>query len=427
MTTPPGREQNDMHETICNMAQRARKAARSLVALSTEVKNHLLEQMAVALEENRLFIQQQNQLDMAAGKEKGLSAAMLDRLLLSDSVLASMIAGLREVAALPDPVGEVLGLVKRPNGIMVGRMRAPLGVIGIIYESRPNVTVDAAALCLKAGNAVILRGGSEAIHSNLALAKVLQEVLLAQALDPAVIQVIPVTERAAVTLLLQQEAFIDLIIPRGGEGLIRFVAENSRIPVLKHYKGVCHIFVDRSADPAKATPIIMNSKTQRPGVCNALEGLLIHREMAASYLPVIARELEAAGVELRGCAASVALVPTMQPALPSDWGREFLDLILAVKIVDSLDEGMAYIREYGSQHTEVIITEDYSNAQRFIAEVDASAVMVNASTRFNDGGQLGLGAEIGISTTKLHAYGPMGLEELTTRKFIVYGAGQIRT
>jgi len=427
MTTPPGREQNDMHETICNMAQRARKAARSLVALSTEVKNHLLEQMAVALEENRLFIQQQNQLDMAAGKEKGLSAAMLDRLLLSDSVLASMIAGLREVAALPDPVGEVLGLVKRPNGIMVGRMRAPLGVIGIIYESRPNVTVDAAALCLKAGNAVILRGGSEAIHSNLALAKVLQEVLLAQALDPAVIQVIPVTERAAVTLLLQQESFIDLIIPRGGEGLIRFVAENSRIPVLKHYKGVCHIFVDRSADPAKATPIIMNSKTQRPGVCNALEGLLIHREMAASYLPVIARELEAAGVELRGCAASVALVPTMQPALPSDWGREFLDLILAVKIVDSLEEAMAYIREYGSQHTEVIITEDYSNAQRFIAEVDASAVMVNASTRFNDGGQLGLGAEIGISTTKLHAYGPMGLEELTTRKFIVYGAGQIRT
>ncbi len=427
MTTPPGREQNDMHETICNMAQRARKAARSLVALSTEVKNHLLEQMAVALEENRLFIQQQNQLDMAAGKEKGLSAAMLDRLLLSDSVLASMIAGLREVAALPDPVGEVLGLVKRPNGIMVGRMRAPLGVIGIIYESRPNVTVDAAALCLKAGNAVILRGGSEAIYSNLALAKVLQEVLLAQALDPAVIQVIPVTERAAVTLLLQQESFIDLIIPRGGEGLIRFVAENSRIPVLKHYKGVCHIFVDRSADPDKATPIIMNSKTQRPGVCNALEGLLIHREMAASYLPVIARELGGAGVELRGCAASVALVPTIQPALPSDWGREFLDLILAVKIVDSLEEAMAYIREYGSQHTEVIITEDYSNAQRFIAEVDASAVMVNASTRFNDGGQLGLGAEIGISTTKLHAYGPMGLEELTTRKFIVYGAGQIRT
>jgi len=264
MTTPPGREQNDMHETICNMAQRARKAARSLVALSTEVKNHLLEQMAVALEENRLFIQQQNQLDMAAGKEKGLSAAMLDRLLLSDSVLASMIAGLREVAALPDPVGEVLGLVKRPNGIMVGRMRAPLGVIGIIYESRPNVTVDAAALCLKAGNAVILRGGSEAIHSNLALAKVLQEVLLAQALDPAVIQVIPVTERAAVTLLLQQESFIDLIIPRGGEGLIRFVAENSRIPVLKHYKGVCHIFVDRSADIKACVTFLLIAAPIRP-------------------------------------------------------------------------------------------------------------------------------------------------------------------
>ncbi len=409
------------------MAQKAKKAARSLISLSTETKNTLLRQMAEALEEKRPFIQQENQKDLAAGKQKGLSAAMLDRLELSDKVMASMIAGLREVVALPDPVGEILNLTKRPNGLMVGRMRIPLGVIGMIYESRPNVTVDAAALCLKAGNAIILRGGSEAIHSNLALAEVLQGVLAAHGIDPAAIQVVPITDRAAVTVLLAQEAFIDLIIPRGGEGLIRFVSETSRIPVLKHYKGVCHIFVDSTADLVKATPIIMNSKTQRPGVCNALEGLLIHRDIAASYLPVIAKELRAAGVELRGCPESVALDSTITPALPSDWGTEFLGLILCVKVVGSLDEAMTYMAEYGSQHTEVIITEDYSNAQRFLAEVDASAVMVNASTRFNDGGQLGLGAEIGISTTKLHAYGPMGLEELTSKKFIVYGAGQVRS
>ncbi|MEK6201013.1 MAG: glutamate-5-semialdehyde dehydrogenase [Desulfobulbaceae bacterium] len=420
-------QNQEIETTIRLMAQRAKKAARSLLSLSTEAKNGLLLKMAEALEEKRLFIQEQNRKDLLAGREKGLSAAMLDRLELSDKVMASMIGGLLEVAALPDPVGEVMNLSRRPNGLMVGRMRVPLGVIGMIYESRPNVTVDAAALCLKAGNAIILRGGSEAIHSNLALAEVLQGVLAARDIDPAAIQVVPVTDRAAVTTLLAQDEFIDLIIPRGGEGLIRFVSETSRIPVLKHYKGVCHIFVDRSADPLKATPIILNSKTQRPGVCNALEGLLIHRDVAASYLPVIAEELRSAGVEVRGCPESVALASSIKPALASDWGTEFLDLILCVKVVDSLDEAMNYMAEHGSQHTEVIITEDYSNAQRFLAEVDASAVMVNASTRFNDGGQLGLGAEIGVSTTKLHAYGPMGLEELTTRKFIIYGAGQVRS
>jgi glutamate-5-semialdehyde dehydrogenase len=420
-------QDQEINQSIRLMAQRAKKAARSLIALSTETKNTLLRQMAEALEEKRQFIQEENRMDLAAGRIKGLSAAMLDRLELSDKVMASMICGLQEVAALPDPVGEILNLSKRPNGLMVGRMRIPLGVIGMIYESRPNVTVDAAALCLKAGNAIILRGGSEAIHSNLALAEVLQGVLTARNIDPSAIQVVPVTDRAAVTTLLAQEEFIDLIIPRGGEGLIRFVSETSRIPVLKHYKGVCHIFVDRSADPLKATPVIMNSKTQRPGVCNALEGLLIQRDIAASYLPVIAQELSSAGVELRGCHESVALASQIKPALPSDWGTEFLDLILCVKVVGSLDEAMNHMAEYGSQHTEVIITEDYSNAQRFLAEVDASAVMVNASTRFNDGGQLGLGAEIGISTTKLHAYGPMGLEELTTKKFIIYGSGQVRS
>ena len=419
-------QNQEIEKNIREIARKAKKAARSLISLSTETKKALLRQMAEALEENRPFIQQENQKDLVAGKQKGLSAAMLDRLELSDKVMASMIAGLLEVAVLPDPVGEILNLTKRPNGLMVGRMRIPLGVIGMIYESRPNVTVDAAALCLKAGNAIILRGGSEAIHSNLALAVVLQRVLAAHGIDPAAIQVVPTTDRSAVTVLLAQEEFIDLIIPRGGEGLIRFVSETSRIPVLKHYKGVCHIFVDKSADPVKASPIIMNSKTQRPGVCNALEGLLIHRDIAASYLPVIAEELRAAGVELRGCPECVTLDSTIKPALPGDWGTEFLGLILCVKVVGTLDEAMTYMAEYGSQHTEVIITEDYSNAQRFLAEVDASAVMVNASTRFNDGGQLGLGAEIGISTTKLHAYGPMGLEELTSKKFIVYGAGQVR-
>ncbi|MBU0664703.1 MAG: glutamate-5-semialdehyde dehydrogenase [Proteobacteria bacterium] len=420
-------QNKEIDESIQLMAQKAKKAARTLISLSTETKNNLLRQMAEALEAKRPFIQQQNQKDLLAGQKKGLSAAMLDRLELSDKVMASMINGLLEVAALPDPVGEVLNLSKRPNGLMVGRMRIPLGVIGMIYESRPNVTVDAAALCLKAGNAIILRGGSEAIHSNLALAEVLQGVLVASNIDPAAIQVVPVTDRAAVTTLLAQEKFIDLIIPRGGEGLIRFVSETSRIPVLKHYKGVCHIFVDSSADLLKATPVIMNSKTQRPGVCNALEGLLIHRDIAASYLPLIAEELQMAGVELRGCVESVALASTIKLASAADWGTEFLDLILCVKVVGSLDEAMSYMADYGSQHTEVIITEDYSNAQRFLAEVDASAVMVNASTRFNDGGQLGLGAEIGISTTKLHAYGPMGLSELTTKKFIIYGAGQVRS
>jgi len=306
-------------------------------------------------------------------------------------------------------------------------MRVPLGVIGMIYESRPNVTVDAAALCLKAGNAILLRGGSEAIHSNRALASVLQDALQSQGIAADAIQVIPVTDREAVNIMLSQEEYLDLIIPRGGEGLIRFVSETSRIPVLKHYKGVCHIYVDRDADLAKATPLIINSKAQRPGVCNALEGVLIHKAIAEEYLPVLAAELKENGVRLLGCQESVRLVSDIAPAKDSDWGTEFLDLILCIKIVDDMEGAFAYIDEYGSQHTETIVTENYSNAQRFLAEVDASAVMVNASTRFNDGGELGLGAEIGISTTKLHAYGPMGLEELTTKKFIIYGQGQVRS
>ncbi|MFH1218078.1 MAG: glutamate-5-semialdehyde dehydrogenase [Pseudomonadota bacterium] len=415
-----------IQETIKKMAGQAKEAARKMTALSTESKNRVLLRMAEALEEQKVYIRRENEKDLAAGRAKGLSAAMLDRLNLSDKVMSSMINGLKEVAALPDPVGEVTEMVKRPNGIMVGRMRIPLGVIGMIYESRPNVTVDAAALCLKAGNSILLRGGSEAIHSNLALAKVLQDCLAEENIDAAAIQVIPVTDREAVTYMLGLEEEIDLIIPRGGEGLIRFVAENSRIPVLKHYKGVCHAFVDETADFQMAVNIVMNGKVQRPGVCNALETMLVHEKIAEAFLPLVSAELIKAGVEIRGCEKTCSLVAQAKPASGEDWGMEFLDLILAVKVVPDLDAAMSHIVKYGSQHTETIITNSYANGQRFLREVDASAVMINASTRFSDGGQFGLGAEIGISTTKLHAYGPMGLKELTTKKFIVYGEGQVR-
>jgi glutamate-5-semialdehyde dehydrogenase len=387
----------------------------------------VLLRMAEALQEQKEYIQAENEKDLAKGREKGLSGAMLDRLALSDKVIESMIVGLQEVVALPDPVGEIDEMVKRPNGLMVGRMRIPLGVIGMIYESRPNVTVDAAALCLKAGNAILLRGGSEAINSNLALAKVLQDALASENINPAAIQVVPITDREAVNVLLSLDEYIDLIIPRGGAGLIRFVAENSRIPVLKHYKGVCHVFVDGDADLDMAVNIVMNGKCQRPGVCNALETLLVHQDIAATFLPLVAFKLVEAGVELRGCPRTKEILPDIRDAVEEDWPAEFLDLILAVKVVDDLDAAMDHIAKYGSLHTEVIVTKSYANSQRFIKEVDASAVMINASTRFSDGGQFGLGSEIGISTTKLHAYGPMGLKELTTRKFIVYGDGQVRT
>jgi len=413
-------------ELITNMAAAAKQAARELACLPSARKNRLLLQMAEALQARQEYIVSENNKDLSAGREKGLSPALLDRLTISDKVMAAMVQGLLEIAALPDPVGEISRLTRRPNNMLVGRMRIPLGVVAMIYESRPNVTVDASALCLKAGNAVLLRGGSEAIHSNLALAHVLQEAMTALAINPAVVQVVPVTERDAVKVLLGLEEYIDLIIPRGGEGLIRFVAENSRIPVLKHYKGVCHIYVDESADLEMATTIAMNAKVQRPGVCNAMEALLVHEKIASRYLPLIGKELMAAGVELRGCPKTQAVLPSIRTAEPTDWGQEFLDLILAVKVVPNMNAALDHIARYGSQHTESIITNSYANATRFLQEVDASAVMVNASTRLNDGGQFGLGAEIGISTTKLHAYGPMGLNELTSQKFIVYGEGQIR-
>lgn len=417
----------DLAKVIRDMAMEAKQAARPLGSLSRGVKDQVLLRMAELLKERQAEIQAENARDVEKAKAEGHTAAFIDRLTLSDKVMDAMVKGLREVAALPDPVGEITRMWRRPNGLLVGRMRIPLGVIGIIYESRPNVTVDAAALCLKSGNAVILKGGKEAIHSNLALAKVMQEALTEANLPKGAIQVIPSVAREATLELLKQDELVDLIIPRGGEGLIRFVAENSRIPVLKHYKGVCHIFVDESADLDLAETVCFNAKVQRPGVCNAMETMLVHEAIAPAFLPRMHARFREAGVELRGCPRTREIDPQVKAASDQDFGYEFLDLILAVKVVPDMDAALEHIARYGSNHTEAIITRDYDRAQRFLKEVDSSLVLVNASTRFNDGGELGLGAEIGISTSKLHAFGPMGLEELTTTKFIAYGSGQIRT
>jgi glutamate-5-semialdehyde dehydrogenase len=413
-------------EQVQQIAAEARQASLEMAQLSTSVKNTMLIKMAAALKDQAAHLIAENAKDLASGCEKGLSVAMLDRLMLDEKRITGISEALLEVAALPDPVGEVTKMWKRPNELMVGKMRIPLGTIGIIYEARPNVTADAAALCLKAGNAVVLRGGSEAINSNRAIAGILQGVMKEIGIPEAALSLITFTEREGVLEMLKQEESIDLIIPRGGESLIRFVVENSRIPVIKHYKGVCHIFVDQSADFNKAEQIIINSKTQRPGVCNALETLLIHKDVAAEFIPRIAASLSALGVELRGDEAFRRYAPIATAATEEDWHAEYLELILACRVVDDMDAAIAHINRYCSLHTESIITSDYSRAQRFIRQVNSSCVMVNASTRFADGNQLGLGAEIGISTTKLHSFGPMGLEDLTTTKFIVYGDGQIR-
>jgi glutamate-5-semialdehyde dehydrogenase len=417
----------DIKKLMLDMAIAARDAGRVVAKLPTDTKNKVLLSMAEELVKQTKKIQKANEKDLQAAKKKGLSAAFIDRLTLTDKTRKAMADGLAEVAALPDPVGEVVRMWRRPNGLQVGRMRIPLGVIGMIYESRPNVTVDAAALCLKAGNAILLRGGSEAIHSNLVLAGALQKSLEKFKVAGEAIQVIPVTDREAVKEMLLLEEYIDLIIPRGGESLIRFVAENSRIPVLKHYKGVCHIFVDESADIEIARKVCYNAKVQRPGVCNAMETMLVDEKIARDFLPAMARDFAKARVELRGCPKTRKILPRAVPATEEDWPAEYLDLILAVRVVKDMDEAIKHIARYGSDHTEAIITSDYSRARKFLNDVDSSVVLVNASTRFNDGGQLGLGAEIGISTSKLHAFGPMGLEELTGTKFIVFGDGQVRT
>ena len=416
-----------LENEIKQLAQEAREASHILSTLSTTIKNELLLKMATALEAESAELIQENEKDIAGAHDRGLSAAMIDRLVLDEARIKSMADGLREVAELPDPVGELTGMWRRPTGIEVGRMRIPLGVIGIIYESRPNVTADAAGLCLKSGNAVVLRGGSEAIHSNNAIGRVLQRQLEQMGLPKAAVQVIMTTDRNAVNVLLEQEDYIDLIIPRGGEGLIRFVSENSRIPVIKHYKGVCHTFIDASADFEMAEAICINAKVQRPGVCNAMETLLIHKDIAETFIPRIANAMKQKGVELRGCAITREFAPGTKAASEEDWHEEYLDLILAVRVVDNMAEAIEHIQKYGSLHTEVIVTSDYRNSQKFLRSVNSSVVMVNASSRFSDGNQFGLGAEIGISTTKLHSFGPMGLEDLTTRKFVVLGDGQIRT
>ncbi len=416
-----------METTIVNMAKAARAAATQMAKCSSNQKNAVLLGMADKIEKDASTIKKANQKDLARAKEMGLSPAMIDRLTVSDATIKSMANGLREVAGLNDPVGATSKSWLRPNGLEVTRMRIPLGVIGIIYESRPNVTIDAAGLCLKAGNAVILRGGSEALYSNQALADIIGQVLSDCGLPETAVQIVPVRDRKAVNILLHQEEFVDLIIPRGGEGLIRFVVEHSTIPVLKHYKGVCHVYVDEGADLDMAEEICFNAKVQRPGVCNAMETMLVHRSVAKEFLPQMAKRLTDAGVEIRGCPETCQILPNSLKAEQSDWPEEYLDLVLAVRVVEDMEQAISHISKYGSKHTESIVTRDYKRAKRFVRETDSSVVLVNASTRFNDGGELGLGAEIGISTSKLHAFGPMGVEELTTTKFVVFGDGQIRT
>jgi len=413
-------------EIMKGLGQRARAAGRTLARATAEARTAALYRMADALEAAQGPILTANALDLAHADARGITGALRDRLALNPDRLASMARGVREVAAWPDPVGAVAERWTRPNGLVVSRVRIALGVIGIVYEARPNVTADAAALCVRSGNAVFLRGGSEAEHANAAILAVLRDALTASGLPADALMALPSTDRAWLLPMLQADEYIDVIIPRGGEGLIRYVAEHSRIPVIKHYKGVCHVFVDAAADPAKALDIVLNAKVQRPGVCNALETLLIHEAIAPTFLPEVAQRLRAAGVELRGCAASRQLV-AMTAATEDDWHAEYLDLILAVRIVPDLDAAIAHIERYGSDHTEAIVSEDAETTRRFLHDVQSAVVVANASTRFADGGQLGLGAEIGISTTRLHAYGPMGANDLTTLKYVVEGSGQTRT
>jgi len=412
---------------IETIAARARTASRSLVSLSTTRKNRALKAMAQGLRRNARTLKNENAKDLERAEANSLSPSMIDRLTLSDKVIEGMARALEEIAELPDPVGKITGMTRRPNGLTVGKMRIPLGVVAIIYESRPNVTSDAAGLCLKSGNAVILRGGSEAIHSNRAVVEILKSSLQESGISPDVIGFIPVTERKAVNEMLSLEQYIDLVIPRGGEGLIRTVVENSRIPVLKHYKGVCHIFVDRDADLEKAYRICLNAKVQRPGVCNAMETLLVDVPVAKSFLPDMIRLFRENGVDVRGCEKTRAIVGDVAQATEDDWYEEYLDLILAVKVTEDMQEAIEHIERYGSDHTEAIITENYTRAMEFLREVDSSTVLVNASTRFSDGGEFGLGAEVGICTSRIHAYGPMGIEDLTIGKFVCFGDGQIRT
>ncbi|MDT0604215.1 glutamate-5-semialdehyde dehydrogenase [Thalassotalea castellviae] len=416
--------------TQFNMAENAklvRKASRIVAQLTTSQKNHLLTTMAQAIEDASDVIITENAKDIQAGKDKGLSDAMLDRLLLTKQRIVDIADAIREIVTLADPVGNIANLALRPNGMQVGKMRIPLGVIAMIYESRPNVTAEAAALCIKSGNAVILRGGSEAIYSNVALANCLHQVLENQGIDKNIVSVIPDTSREIINELLKQRDSIDLVIPRGGEGLIRYVTENSQIPVIQHFKGVCHLYIDKYADLTKAVNILVNGKTQRPSACNSIETLLIHQEIVEEFLPLAAKALaDSAQVKIHACEKSLPYFKDATLATTDDYHAEYLAQEIAVKIVDSFNDGLDHINEYSSDHTEVIVSQDTSRTQQFVRAINSSVVMINASSRFSDGGQLGLGSEIGISTSKLHAYGPMGLSSLTTEKFVVIGDGQVR-
>jgi glutamate-5-semialdehyde dehydrogenase len=416
----------DIKQYVREKARKAKSASRQLAFISTEIKNNALMKMAKGLEAEAAKLISENRKDLIDAEKKGLSKAMIDRLTITADRIKSMADGLREIAVLPDPVGEVVRMWRRPNGMEVGRMRVPIGLIGIIYESRPNVTADSAALCLKSGNGVLLRGGSEAVHSNTAIVTVLSKAGAEAGIPDGSVSFIENPDRACVMEMLKANQFVDLIIPRGGEGLIKMVSENSTIPVIKHDKGVCHIYVDVDADRSMAADICFNAKVQRPGTCNAMETMLVHQDLSSTFLPEMLKRFRDAKVEIRGCTRTVAAVPGIASATDEDWDREYNDLILNVKVVDGMDDAMEHIARHGSQHSEAIVTRDYQKAHRFLREVDASAVFVNASTRLNDGFEFGLGAEIGISTTRIHARGPMGLEELTSTKFIVLGNGQVR-
>ena len=416
----------DVQTYMTGIGRQARAAARAIARADTNTKNRALTVMAQAIERSAQALLKANALDVEAARAKKLDPALIDRLTLTTKTVASMADGLRQIAQLPDPVGEIIDLKYRPSGIQVGQMRVPLGVVGIIYESRPNVTADAAGLCVKSGNAAILRGGSEAIHSNQAIAACVREGLQAAGLPEAVVQVIETTDRAAVGALITMRDYVDIIVPRGGKGLIERLMTESRIPMIKHLHGVCHVYIDDRADLDKAVRVADNAKTQRLGTCNTMETLLVARSVAAQVLPQLAAIYADKGIELRGDDDARRIVPQMKPATEDDWYTEYLDAILAVRIVDGLEQAIEHIATYGSQHTDAIITEDITRARRFLAEVDSSSVMVNASTRFADGYEYGLGAEIGISTDKLHARGPVGLEGLTSLKYIVLGDGHIR-
>jgi glutamate-5-semialdehyde dehydrogenase len=411
---------------IIKIAKEAKKASYKVAKASTEEKNKALIKMAEGLIKEKDALIKINKKDVENAKKKGLSSALIDRLTLDEKRLEKIASDIRDIIKLEDPVGSIIKTWKRPNGLKISKVRVPIGVIGIIYESRPNVTSDAASLCLKAGNAVILRGGSESFNSNKKIAEVLRTVLKGTAISEEVIQFVPTTDRKAVDELLKLSDCIDLIIPRGGEELIRKVTKSSSIPVIKHYKGICHVYVDRFATLAMAENICFNAKVQRPGVCNAMETMLVDEKIAKEFLPKMLEKFKSAKVEIRGCSKTKEFVKDIKPAKESDWSEEYLDLILAVKVVSGIDEAIEHINTYGSNHSDAIVTDDYNNASRFLNEVDSAAVFVNASTRFTDGGEFGLGAEIGISTDKLHARGPMGLEELTTYKYIIFGDGQVR-